>query len=299
MALTSAIPVQVLALVTALAWAVGPIVTKRGLALGGTSVQAAVVVIVVDSTLFWATLLGRDGTAVFATVAPATIGLFLVAGFVGTALARLSVYEGIDRVGASVNTAGVSTRPLFASVLALAWLGEPLTPTTAAGIATLVVGLVVLSLGRGGDVGGWRTRDLAFPLFAALLFAVGNVVRRFGLTTTEASVLGAVTLNETAAMVLLVGYALVVAPRSFRSTSRRAYAHFATTGVLTALGLLALFAALARVAGRVALVDPIAGTSPLITAGLTYVFLSDVERVTREVVVGAVLIVVGATLVAL
>lgn len=86
------------------------------------------------------------------------------------------------------------------SVLALGWLGEPVSPGTALGILVLVCGLGVLTLSTGGDHAGWRPVHL-LPLGAAFAFGLGNVMRRFSLGTYDVTVLEAVALNETAALV--------------------------------------------------------------------------------------------------
>ena len=63
------------------------------------------------------------------------------------------------------------------------------------------------------------------------------------------------------------------------------------------MALLAFFTAFSLEAGRVAVVDSLAATAPLFTAIFSAVLLRDVERVTRGVVFGAVLVVIGAVLI--
>lgn len=286
--------VYVLSLVPAVLWGFEPVVSKRGMDAGGSALQASLVVVVVDSGLYWLALLALRGTDPLAALSPAAVAVFLVAGLVGTALGRLATFTGVHRVGASINSAGISARPLFATALAFAWLGEPVSLATAAGIVVLVAGLVVLALAKGGDIGGWRSRELLFPLSAAAAFAVGNVVRRYGLETSPATALQAVALNETAALVALAGYAAVRGRRDVLTAPRGTYARFAVSGLLTAVALLSLFAALAVPAGRIAVVDPLTGTAPLFTTIFAYFLLRDIERVTYGVVAGAALVVVGA-----
>ncbi|WP_458207007.1 EamA family transporter [Haladaptatus sp. NG-SE-30] len=291
-----ALPVEVylLSLVPAVLWGFEPIVSKRGMAAGGDSLQASLVVVVVDSAIYWLALVALEGLNPLGELSVTTIGVFLSAGFVGTAVGRLAAFGGVRRVGASINSAGISTRPLFATMLAVAVLDEPLSLTTAIGIVVLVAGLTILALAKGGDLRGWELRDLAFPLGAAGAFAVGNVVRRFGLSTTDVTVLQAVALNETAAFVALFGYALARNRRDVLTAPRETYGLFATSGVITAIALLSLFAALSLPDGRVAIVDPLTGTAPLFTTVFAYFLLRDVERVTRGIVAGATLVVVGA-----
>jgi uncharacterized membrane protein len=293
--------VYVLALLPALLWGFEPVVSKRALSIGGTPVQASLVVVLVDTSLYWAGLVGLSvfrGGPLFPPLSLETVVVFLVAGVVGTALGRLAVFAGIQRVGASVNSAVISARPLFATLLALAVLGEPLSASTAAGVVVIVAGLAVLSTARGGDLRGWRPRDLLFPLAAAGAFAAGNVLRRLGLTTSPASALEAVAINETAALVVVVAYVLTRHPDHLRAP-RETYGYFVLSGVITAGGLLSLFAAFALPDGRVALVDPLVATAPLFTAVFAAVFLRDLERVTRGVVAGGVLVVIGVALVTL
>jgi len=295
--LDASLGVYALPLLTAVLWGFTPILDRRGMDGGGSSLQASLVVVVVDSTLYWLALVALRGS--LPALPLATLGIFAAAGVVGTALGRLAVFAGVARVGASVSSAGTSARPLFAAALAVVWLGEPITTPTALGIVAVVGGLVALSLSRGGDLGGWSARDLAFPVGAAAFFAVGNVVRRYGLTRTAIDPLAAVAVNETAALLALAGYALVRGRGDVLRAPRRTYGYFAVSGALTAVALLSFFAAFALPAGRVALVDPLEATAPLFTIVFAAALLGDVERVTRGVVAGAVLVVVGAVLVTL
>lgn len=289
--------VYVLSLVPAVLWGFEPVLSKRGMAAGASALRASLIVVVIDAVVYWTALFVRDGQRVLADVAPDAAVIFLFAGLVGTGVGRVATFTGVHRVGASVNSAAISTRPLFAVALAFVWLREPITIPTAVGIALLVGGLIVLTTSRGGDLRGWRQRDLLFPLLAALAFALGNVVRRFGLTTTDMTALQAVAFNETAALVALAGYALVGGRRDAFAPPRRSDAYFVGSGILTAIALVSLFAALGHKDGVVAVVDPLTGTAPLFTTVFAYFLLDDLERVTRGVVLGAVLIVAGAVLV--
>lgn len=288
--------VYALAMLPALLWGFAPVLSKRGMAAGGSPLQASLVVVAVDTSLYALALAFLGGPSLLA-LPLRTVELFLAAGVVGTALGRLAVFAGVERLGASVNSAAISTRPLFATVFAVGLLDERVSLLTLAGVVTLAAGLLRLTVARGGDLRGWEPRDLVFPLAAAAFFALGNVVRRYGLQTTDATPLQAVALNEVAALVALGGYALVAARDDVLHAPRRTYGLFAGSGTLTAVALLALFAALAHPGGRVVVVDPLAATAPLFTAVFAYFLLDDLERVTRGVVGGAALIVVGAALI--
>jgi drug/metabolite transporter (DMT)-like permease len=288
--------VYLLALVPAVLWGFTPVIEKRALSGGGRPLQAALVVVVVDSSLYLLALLAR-GEVPFVDLTVETVAVFAAAGVFGTALGRIAIFAGNARVGASLSSAAVSTRPLFATALAVGLLGEPVAATTVVGVVVLVAGLAVLSVAKGGDLGGWRPRDLLVPVAAAVSFAVGNVLRRLGLQLGGTTTLEAVAVNELAALVALVAYAVVRGRRDVFTAPRRTYLVFAVSGTLTAVALLSLFAAFSHPAGRVAVVDPLVATAPLFTTVFSFFLLRDLERVTRGIVAGASLVVVGAALV--
>lgn len=291
--------VVVLALIPALLWGFTPIFDKRGMAAGGGSVQASLVVVVVDSALYWLAIVAVYGRSAFSGLTLEVLAIFGFAGVVGTALGRITIFVGVDRVGASLNSTILSTRPLFATLIALAFLGEPLGPVTGVGIVVLVAGLAVLTASKGGDLAGWQPRDLLWPIAAAATFAIANVARRYGMLESPISALEAVTINETAGLVALLAYVAAVGGRDVLAKPQASYTYFAGSGLLTTIAMLSLMAALGLEAGRIAIVDPLVATAPLFTLLFAAVLLRDLERVTKGVIAGAALVVVGVVLITL
>ena len=143
----------------------------------------------------------------------------------------------------------VNTRPLWATILAVAFLGESITVQGMLGIFCVVSGLGLVAFSGGGDVSGWNNRDLLFPLGAALTFASGNVARRYLFTNTGATPLDTVALNELPRSVGLLSFILYSQRgqlRSFFRIPRQAYAYFVGCGIFSALVLFGLFVALER-----------------------------------------------------
>jgi drug/metabolite transporter (DMT)-like permease len=265
---------------------------------GGTSFQVAFTVVLVSVVVYWVALVAGGGLGSVLSLSPFAVVLFGATGLAATALARVLSYEGVQRVGASVGSAVINTRPLWAMLLAVTFLGEAVTLQSVVGIFVVVSGLMALAFSEGGDLSGWSLRDLAFPLAASLTFASGNVARRFGFTTTDATSLEGVAINELVGLFGLVVFLLVRHGRDideFLAAPRRAYAYFVGCGLLSAMSLFALFEALDR--GRVVLVDPLSSPTSLFAILFTFVFLRQVEQVNRRVVAGAVLVVAGVVLI--
>lgn len=285
-----------LALLSAIAWGSSSGVSKLGMEAGGTPFQAALTNVSVSLVVFVTVIVARGesirGFTLFA------IALFAVTGLLATAVARVLSYTGVQRVGASVNGAAINTRPVFAALGAVVFLGETVQPSTAIGIAMVVAGLITLAISRGGDVSGWRRSDLVFPLGAALLYGSGSVLRRYGFTHTDMTTIVGVAINETAGLAGLLLFVLVYRSDdvgAYLSAPRSAYAYFVGIGLLNAVALFALFEALSR--GRVVIVDPLSSTTSLFTIAFVGLFLKDVEVLTKRLVLGAVLVVLGVVLV--
>ncbi|MGM0592294.1 MAG: DMT family transporter [Halobacteriota archaeon] len=285
-------------LLAALFWGTSPVMSKRGLSYGGGPMLVTFIVVGTGFVMLWVSVILLQGVDNFAPdLTLYGYGVFLVGGIVGTVLGRISNYTGISRVGASVNSSVVATNPLFATVLALVFLGEYITLLQAAGIVIVVTGLTVLTASKGGDLTGWKRSDLLFPLFAAFAFGAGNVIRRFGLTVTSAQPIEGLALNETAAFFGIVCFLIARREPFFERLPIRAYGYFVATGVLSVLGLLMLFIGLKN--GRVAIVTTLSGTSTLFATLFSYLLLGDLERVTRGVAAGATLVVAGISIITL
>jgi drug/metabolite transporter (DMT)-like permease len=284
-----------LALLTAASWGISDPLSKAGMERGGTPLLASIVVVTVSVVGYWVTLLLR-GFDLF--VLPFwVVFVFFGIGLVSTGLARFLNYVGVGRAGASVNSATVNTRPLWATILAITFLGESITVQGVLGIICVVSGLGLVAFSGGGDLTGRNKRDLLFPLGAALTFASGNVARRYLFTNTGATPLDAVALNELAGFIGLVSFILYSKRgqlRSFFRVPRNAYAYFVGCGIFSALALFGLFAALER--GRVVIVDPLSSPTSLFAIFVTAVFFRQVESITPRLIGGAILVISGVVL---
>lgn len=284
-------------LMAAVFWGSQPVVAKRGLSFGGSPMEVTTVVASTGLVSLWVTLAVIRGPAnVVPDLTPAGYGVFLLGGFVGSGIGRLANYSGVNRVGASVNSTIVATNPLFATGLALVFLGELITPTQGLGVIVVVAGLATVTVAKGGDLRGWTYGDLLFSVAAALAYGSGNVFRRYGLSTTAATPLEGVALNETAAFAGIVGYLVFRPGPIVPRIPLRAAGYFVVSGLLGVLGVVMVFVGLNN--GPVAIVVTLAGTSTLVANALSYAVLGDLERVTRGIAIGAALVVVGVALIA-
>lgn len=306
----------VLGLTVALMWGLVPVITKRGYTYGGTSAVAISIIVVSGVVIMWGSLLfvyalqfiSPGEIPALLDISPIALLAFFVGGLVGTALGRIAMYAGVDRVGANITSGVIATNSLPALVLGYLFLQEVITSIRLVGIGMIIMGLVVLSLSKGGDVRGWTLRDLTAPLVAAIAFGTGHVLRRFGLTygltkhgnpLEVATPLQAAAVNELAATIgilaFTVGYKRV--HRDLRDISQKAYLYFIAAGIVSAIGLYVEFRLLVH--EKAAIVTALVATQAVFATIFSYSLLGDIERITKKMIVAVGIVVIGLTLLGL
>jgi drug/metabolite transporter, DME family len=248
------------------------------------------------------------GSAVIATVALVLVGTaaiasgsdfdagdlwpFLVLGLFVPGVTQLLTVHAVQGAGASRAGILFGMAPLFSALIAVVAFDEPLRWPLAAGTLLVVAGGVSLA---------WEAeRPIDYRLYGAVL-AVGVAVA-FGLRDNVARTLTEdVTADPLAqATAIMLGASLVllanlVRQPSVRARLRSAFVPFALAGIVTGLAQATLFEALDR--GRVTVIAPLVGTGVLWTVVFAAVFLGRSEVVGRRLVVVALLVVAGSTLV--
>ncbi|MFB6192337.1 MAG: EamA family transporter [Haloarculaceae archaeon] len=231
---------------------------------------------------------------------PTAVVAFVAAGMVGTLLGRAFLYGGIKRIGATRAEPLKASTPLHATILAVLFLGEVVTPLQLVGIVLVVAGVAVVSwdgTARDAAVAGsvdWT--GLAFPLLAAFFFAVEPILAKVGFGQGTPVLVGLAVKTISAAAVF---FAFLAARGDLpdRDAIAADFRWLVVAGVANTAFLLVYYAALS--VSRVSVVVPIMQTSPLLVALAAAAFLQGVERVTVPVVAGSAGVVVGAVLVTL
>jgi uncharacterized membrane protein len=224
---------------------------------------------------------------------------FIVAGIFAPALVRLFFFTSMERIGVSISSSILATIPAFASILAILFLGEQLTLDMAAGIALIVVGVIIFERDKNGQQPDSRLnrKDLLIPFMAALSGAVAITFRKMGLQENNAPVLGA-ALGFSSAMAVYSGI-LAFSPKQRKNFNFKPgeFVLFITGGLSLAIGWLCIFYALSY--GDVILVAPLSGLHPLVVIILSVIFLKDVEHITAKTVLGCVSVLLGVALITL
>lgn len=215
---------------------------------------------------------------------------FVLAGIFAPGVARTFREVGMMRLGVAITSPIAATNTLFAVIFATLFLQEPVTLSLIVGAVLVVGGVNVLSYRRG--LRTWRRRDLIYPLIAALLFAASTNIRKVGLQTCELPILGA-AITSSSSLIILFSTFFLSRERQGRilTLNREALKYFIVSSITSSIAFLLYFFSLSQ--GLLIRVQPIAATNPLFALVFSHFFLKDIEKVTFQIVIGAVLIFMG------
>lgn len=284
-------------LTTAIGWGLAPIFSKQSYGDDGDPIVASVILSIVG-------VIGLSivSIAVYNVEQLLSYGLtdmypFIISGVIATGLGRLLSYTGIDKIGASVNSAFIASNSVFAVLFAYIFLNETIVLVTTVGVVLVVIGLFTVSTSGAGNKDQKIKLSIVFiPLLAAILYGAGSVIRRFGLTSiTEIPVLYAVTINEVTALVLLLLYSILFKKDTFKNITITDYKKFMLSGVFNTIGTSSSFLALNF--GPVVIGATIGSTSTIITVFSTKFFLTNLERTNTKLYIGTITVVLGVILV--
>jgi drug/metabolite transporter (DMT)-like permease len=222
---------------------------------------------------------------------PCAAGIFVVVGLLFPAVVTLLTFEANRRMGPSMSGALSNLTPIFAVVPAALFLGEVPRPVQSLGIATIVAGVVTLSIDRRWLGVPWSYWAAALPLGAAAVRGVTHPITKLGLASWP-SPFAATLIGYTMSGIVVASVARARGgwPAKY---SRAALAWFACVGTCNVLGVLALYAALAR--GPVILVSPLVATYPLVTLAFSAILFRS-ARINVPLVAGVALTVAGVVL---
>lgn len=227
---------------------------------------------------------------------------FVAAGLSGSLLARVCMFKSVETIGASRTSPVVSANVFFATLLAIAFLGETLTHAHLAGIVLIVCGVAVISWETATDDPDRLFREvglsLLLPLAAAAFIGFEPIFVSMGLSEGT-PLLPGFAIKASVATLGFVAYLRLSGARpteSFRRSPELKW--YLGAGVTSTVGIGAYFAALEI--APVVIVVPLLQTSPLLVVVLSAIFLPRrLEQVTWRLAAAACVVVVGATVVSL
>ena len=253
--------------------------------------RGALVSIPATTAAYWLLspfLLHGDGWS-----APA-LAIFAAVGVVFPAVVTLLNFASNRIAGPTIAGTVSSTTPLFAVLVAVLVLGEPLTLAAAAGTAAIVLGVIAFT-GRGGNAARhWAAWAILLPLAGAAIRGAAQAAVKGGLALWPEPFV-AVLVGYTVSCATIFATSRALVPANAAPLNRRGVLWFMSVGACNGAGILAMYSALAR--GQVSVVSPLVATYPLFTLALSALFLRE-ERFGPRVLAGVALTVAGVVVLA-
>lgn len=280
-------PFETVALIPALCFSLSSIFTRMGLD-ESTPQTGSFVVIQAQFAAFALALLWVDFSSLRLNWYWAA---FLTAGLSSPALSLLFLYRSIHHLGVAPTSSISNIHAIFGAVWAFVILGERPPGVVWVGILFVAAGVYLIS-GGGGKL--TRSRYLALPFLSAACFGLAHVLRKVGFGGLDSLIFGGFLQGASAALAgpLFLRLAARGRPLVFAWGPVR---YFLLAGLAMAGAQFSLLFALRG--GQVSRVSPLVSTVPLFTLLLTPLLLGNREKITRHIVVGTCLIVLGVVLV--
>jgi drug/metabolite transporter (DMT)-like permease len=190
------------------------------------------------------------------------VPIFAAVGLLYPGAATLLTFAANRALGPVITGALGNLAPVFAVVLAFVMLGEALRPAQVVGLLVIVAGVAMLTIGRGGAAGSWRSWYLLLPLLAAAIRGFIQPLIKLGLELWP-SPFAASLVSYAVSSAIVITAAKLGSGRWIAKSPLRGLAWFIGVGVCNGLAVLLLYAALAQ--GSVTLVSPLVATYPLVT----------------------------------
>ena len=216
----------------------------------------------------------------------------MIAGICLPGLFSLLLLTSILKIGVSRAAPIKGSSPLFASFLAILFLGEEPTWYHLLGVVFVVSGVMLISLSP--TEGQWKRRDIVWPISAAIVSGIGSVTWRYAMSTFKDPVV-ATFIGTFSAFVLVVTFTLIFKRKSMIPGIKAAWKPFFLMGLFAAVGVLLYVSALQN--GNVYRISSLVQTSPLITVFFSFIFLRKIEKISWRVPVGAIITLTGVALV--
>ena len=291
----------VLALLSGFSFAASAIFIRRGVYRSGESFSPVPISVFLGVVFFGLLLLIPGQAEQFTSLSWLGAGSLAGAGVIHFVLGRMAAYTSIRLIGATRAAPIVTCSILFAALLGIFFLGEPVTISLVLALLLIVGGIILIgTTGNSGtgkmDVSkGSLAKGLFFALGAALCWGSSPALIKIGLREVNSPLLATFISYTTASMV--VG-SLLFNPRNnekLRRLDRTSLIHLIIGGITVSIAQALRYAAL--VYSPVSVVAPIhTGTSGIFIFPLSFLLNREIETFNPRIIMAAIAVMAGVFL---
>jgi Predicted membrane protein len=292
---------ELAALGAAVSWAIAPILYRSALA-NCKPISANIVRCATNAAVLVAVLVVAGLAGLLTDLPLWVIGLIVVSGVIGLGVGDTLYMYGLKALGVSRAVPLASSYPLFSFLWSILLLGQPISVTSLAGAALILLGIYLLTRPKTEEAKVTR-RIILIGIAASLATAL---VWSFSITLMDAAVMAAnvssiganyaiVTVRiASLGLLFLAAAPLIDRDHGFLKMKRRDIALLCVGGlVANGLGWLLMNYSFTQIMASQAI--PISSTSPLFAALAGFMFFR--EKATAKTVFGGLAVVAGVALI--
>lgn len=234
------------------------------------------------------------GTLFTSTLPP--ILWFALVGLAGPGIGRLTYLTGITRMGLGRSVTITSGTPLWSTLIAVIVLGETPNGWVVAGTLGIVCGVSILSVQENDSRSfkDWFQGALIFPLISSVAYALPPLFSKYAYAYQQTPEVG-IAVAFSAANVFLIIFRPMIPGDGEVSTNRTGFFWLLTAAMFSAGSSFLLWTAI--LIGDVSTTIPLSRTAPIYILILSYFFLKTMETITKKMVLGTLLVVIGGVLI--
>lgn len=276
---------ELIAIFSAMAWAGDSILVRLG--LRKSNIFAAMLVSYgISVVCIWTYLLI---TTPLDFLTSRAMGYFLLSGCLQPLFARALYYEALTRMGVSRAGPLRGAEPLFAAAIAVTVLHEEPNIPVYMGTLLIVGSIWTISSGQ-SEKSNWRFTDILFPLGAALVSAISQTLRKQGLNILPNPFVAAGTVTSVT-LILFLLFLLATKRTGKLRMERESFFYFFVAALVAIMAQVSNFIAVGG--ADLSVIIPLLNTTPLFTVLFSSLFLRSMETITRQIILGAILMVAG------
>jgi len=277
---------ELLAIGTALAFAIGAITTRFALNKH-PSAFSALITFASATAILWGIVIVKG----YEIPQNPALMLFALRGVIDPGIVAFLFYVGFRRLGISITVPIIAAAPLISTSLAVIFLNEAMTLPILVGTLLIVGGVVLLTF-KPSKI-KFDKKYVFFAIAGTILIGISAIITKMAIDRSD-SPIGGVTISFTVG--LLVQVIIIAALRKFKELPRSSDAikAYLLVGIFVAAAFVLYHLAFA--AGSVSVVFPLIAVQPFFVLLLTRIFLKKHEVITKNIIIGTVLIVAGAVL---
>jgi len=284
---------EVLALLAALSFGLNLVTIRRNLVSGHVYVGVLISIVMGIPMYLLISLITRE--FINARLTLSTVIILVLAGILNFGVGRSLLYRSVQLIGANISGPIISSSALYSVILGITLLSEKPTINDFLGISSTLVGLTLITM-RGIKVIK-SYKGLLYAFITSVILAITPILVKVGTVMLNAPIL-AVAISYTA---VLPPYPALIVSRKFRKyvlhINNESLKYLTLAAITVNIAQLLRYISLSI--GDVSSVVPIMSTYILFGIILSYIINRSLEDFNIKIVVGAILVVLGTTLITL